>query len=92
MLGRLGKTGARRRKPRTETERRGERSAPEKLLRRMLADGTPALSAAFDYAVAYLEGPATWYVAEKVAAAKRRLFSILITAEPDTRRRWMGML
>lgn len=41
MLGRLGKMGARRRKPRTETERRGNGQHLEKLLRRMLADGTP---------------------------------------------------
>ncbi len=46
----------------------------EKILRRMLADGTPALPRSFDLAVAYLEGPATWYVAEKIRAEKKAAF------------------
>ncbi len=46
----------------------------EKLLRRMLADGTPALPGKFHLAAAYLEGPATWYVAEKVQANRKAAF------------------
>lgn len=46
----------------------------EKILRRMLADGTPGIHHRFDLAVAYLEGPATWYVAEKIQAKKKAAF------------------
>lgn len=46
----------------------------ELILRRMLADGTAALPYKFDLAVAYLEGPATWYVSEKVKAEKKAAF------------------
>ena len=46
----------------------------EKILRRMLADGTPGIPHRFDLAVAYLEGPATWYVAEKIQAKKKVAF------------------
>ena len=46
----------------------------EKIMRRMLADGTPARKERYDMAVAYLEGPATWYVAQKVKAGKKAAF------------------
>lgn len=46
----------------------------DKILRRMLADGTPALPGRYDLAVAYLEGPATWYTAEKVEADRKAAF------------------
>lgn len=46
----------------------------DKILRRMLADGQEGLERSFDLAVAYLEGPATWYVAEKVQAKKKAAF------------------
>lgn len=49
-------------------------AAREKILRRMLADGTPSLPGSYDLAVAYLEGPATWFVAEKVDAARKAAF------------------
>lgn len=48
--------------------------ALEKVLRRMLADGSAALPGGYDLAVAYLEGPATWYVAEKVDAVRKAAF------------------
>lgn len=44
------------------------------ILRRILADGAPFLKDHFDLAVAYLEGPATWYVAEKVNASCKAAF------------------
>lgn len=54
--------------------RSGENPGIEKLLRRMLADGTPPLKREFDLAVAYLEGSATWYVAEKIRARRKVAF------------------
>lgn len=46
----------------------------EKILRRLLADGSPGLPDRYDLAAAYLEGPATWYVAEKVHAGRKAAF------------------
>ncbi len=46
----------------------------EKILRRMIADGQKELERSFDLAVAYLEGPATWYTAEKIKAEKKAAF------------------
>ena len=58
-----------------KTVKRGNKGQRiEKILRRMLADGTEPLSQIFDLAVAYLEGPATWYVAEKVQASVKAAF------------------
>lgn len=52
----------------------GEKAGAEKLLRRMLADGARAPQRPFDLAVAYLEGPATWAVAEKITARRKAAF------------------
>ena len=46
----------------------------EKILRRIIADGAAPLPGEYDVAVAYLEGPATWFVAEKVQARKKIAF------------------
>ena len=46
----------------------------EKTIRRLFADGAPGMDMEFDLATAYLEGPATWYVAEKVNAKKKAAF------------------
>ena len=46
----------------------------EKTIRRLFADGAPGMDMEFDLATAYLEGPATWYVAEKVKAKKKAAF------------------
>lgn len=54
--------------------RQAEGQRTEKIMRRLLADGTPALPGKFDLAVAYLEGPATWYVAEKIKADRKAAF------------------
>lgn len=53
---------------------RGEKIRGEKILRRLVADGTAPLPGTFDLAAAYLEGPATWYVAEKVRAKRKVAF------------------
>lgn len=75
FCGGAGKALGRQRRNRwKETDRCGSGQRLEKLLRRMLADGTPAIRHTFDYAVAYLEGPATWYVARKVSAGKKAAF------------------
>ena len=46
----------------------------DKLLWRVLADGAPFFSETYDLAVAYLEGGATYYVADKVKAKKKAAF------------------
>lgn len=46
----------------------------EKIMRRLLSDGLPGLPGRFDLAVAYLEGPATWYTAEKIHADRKAAF------------------
>ena len=60
---------------RKKTSGNQERSqALEKVLRRMLADGAAGLPGRYDLAVAYLEGPATWYTAEKIRADRKAAF------------------
>ena len=46
----------------------------DKLFWRVLAEGTPALEEEYDLAVAYLEGGATYYVADRVKARKKAAF------------------
>lgn len=46
----------------------------EKIMRRALADGSCGLPGKFDLAIAYLEGPATWYVAEKIKSERKAAF------------------
>lgn len=46
----------------------------DKLFWRLLSDGVPELSVSYDLAVAYLEGAATYYVADHVHAAKKCAF------------------
>lgn len=46
----------------------------DKLCWRILAEGTPALQEEYDLAVAYLEGGATYYVADRVKAKKKAAF------------------
>lgn len=61
-----------------KAERTGDKAkdsqSREKIIRRLLADGLPGLPGKYDLAVAYLEGPATWYTAEKVHAEKKAAF------------------
>lgn len=47
---------------------------PDKLCWRLLADGAPLLETEYDFAVAYLEGGATYYVAEHVKAKQKMAF------------------
>lgn len=50
------------------------RFLPDKLLWRILADGAPTMPEEYDLAVAYLEGGATYYVADRVKAKKKAAF------------------
>ncbi len=47
---------------------------PDKLCWRLLADGAPRIEEVYDLAVAYLEGGATYYVADHVTAKKKAAF------------------
>lgn len=47
---------------------------PDKLCWRLLAEGAPVPKAEYDLAVAYLEGGATYYVADRVRAKKKAAF------------------
>lgn len=47
---------------------------PDKLCWRLLADGAPLVRDEYDLAVAYLEGGATYYVADHVKAKKKTAF------------------
>ena len=47
---------------------------PDKLLWRLLSDGAPKIQEEYDLAVAYLEGGATYYVADCVKAKKKAAF------------------
>ena len=51
-----------------------EKILPDKLCWRLLADGAPVINKEYDLAVAYLEGGATYYVAEHVKAKKKAAF------------------
>lgn len=53
---------------------RHHRFAPDKLLWRMIANGTKAPKESFDLAVAYLEGGSTYFVADFVNAKKKASF------------------
>ena len=54
--------------------RRRGKILPDKLCWRLLADGAPLIRKEYDLAVAYLEGGATYYVAEHVKARKKAAF------------------
>jgi len=47
---------------------------PDKLLWRVISDGSPRLKETYDLAVAYLEGGSTYYVADYVKAEKKAAF------------------
>ena len=47
---------------------------PDKLLWRLLSDGAPKIQEEYDLAVAYLEGGATYYVADYAKAKKKAAF------------------
>lgn len=47
---------------------------PDKILWRVISDGSPRLQETYDLAVAYLEGGSTYYVAEHVKAKKKAAF------------------
>ena len=47
---------------------------PDKLCWRLLSDGAPVIEKEYDLAVAYLEGGATYYVADHVKAKKKAAF------------------
>ena len=53
------------------TMRRNGKILPDKLCWRLLSDGAPIIKKEYDLAVAYLEGGATYYVAEHVNAKKK---------------------
>ncbi len=55
-------------------QRRSGRFQPDKLLWRLLSDGAPRLDETYDLAVAYLEGAATYYVADHVKARHKAAF------------------
>lgn len=57
-----------------QTMRRSGKILPDKLCWRVLADGAPVIKKEYDLAVAYLEGGATYYVAEHVKAKKKAAF------------------
>ena len=54
--------------------RRRGKILPDKLCWRVLSDGAPLIKKEYDLAVAYLEGGATYYVAEHVKARKKAAF------------------
>lgn len=54
--------------------RKKGRILPDKLCWRLLADGAPRIEEEYDLAVAYLEGGATYYVADYVKARKKVAF------------------
>ncbi|MDO5391569.1 MAG: glycosyltransferase [Eubacteriales bacterium] len=54
--------------------RRRGKILPDKLCWRVLSDGAPLIRKEYDLAVAYLEGGATYYVAEHVKARKKAAF------------------
>ena len=54
--------------------RRNGKILPDKLCWCLLADGAPIIRKEYDLAVAYLEGGATYYVAEHVKAKKKAAF------------------
>ena len=54
--------------------RRRGKILPDKLCWRVLSDGAPLIRREYDLAVAYLEGGATYYVAEHVKARKKAAF------------------
>lgn len=72
--GSIRKAVSRFRKLKITGDRTWDSQSKEKILRRLLADGTPGLTGKYDLAVAYIEGPSTWYVAEKVQAERKVAF------------------
>lgn len=56
------------------TMKREKRIQADKLCWRILAEGAPILTREYDLAVAYLEGGATYYVADRVKAKKKAAF------------------
>lgn len=54
--------------------RKNGKILPDKLFWRLLADGAPVIQYEYDMAVAYLEGGATYYVAEHIKAKKKVAF------------------
>ena len=54
--------------------RRRGKILPDKLCWRVLSDGAPLIRREYDLAVAYLEGGATYYIAEHVKARKKAAF------------------
>ena len=54
--------------------RKNGKILPDKLLWRLLAAGAPVIQDEYDMAVAYLEGGATYYVAEHIKAKKKVAF------------------
>lgn len=54
--------------------RRTGKFYPDKILWRVISDGSPRLEETYDLAVAYLEGGSTYYVADHVKAKKKAAF------------------
>lgn len=54
--------------------RRNGKILPDKLFWRLLSDGAPCINKEYDLAVAYLEGGATYYAADRVKAKKKAAF------------------
>lgn len=53
---------------------KAKRFQPDKLLWRLVSEGTPSLKAEYDLAIAYLEGASTYFVADKVSAKSKACF------------------
>lgn len=54
--------------------RRTGKFQPDKILWRVISDGSPRFEETYDLAVAYLEGGSTYYVADHVKAKKKAVF------------------
>lgn len=61
---------------------------PDKILWRVISDGSPRLQETYDLAVAYLEGGSTYYVAEHVKAKRKQHLYTLIMKVRDIQRQW----
>ncbi len=53
---------------------KAKRFQPDKLLWRLVSDGSPSPKEEYDLAVAYLEGASTYFVSDKVRAKKKACF------------------
>lgn len=57
-----------------ETDAQNGKIMPDKILWRVISDGSEQFDETFDLAVAYLEGASTYYVADHVKARRKAAF------------------